>query len=147
MDALLAELLGDVGRVHDEIKALPEQLAPTVGALVKASEQLQQRADALSESAKAQHDAHAQRVIATYADRIGQVVEKRVDEALSARIGNVAKQLEIAVNKANDAAGEYITAARSPWVVVSQAWVIAAVIGIAGGLGASVALLFVTGRM
>ncbi|WP_407549668.1 hypothetical protein [Xanthomonas euvesicatoria] len=147
MDALLAELLGDVGRVHDEIKALPEELAPTIGAIVKAAEQLQQRADALSESAKSQHDAHAQRVVATYADRIGQIVEKRVDEVLAARVGNVAKQLELAANKANDAAGEYITAARSPWVVVSHAWLIAAVIGVAGGLGACVAFLFATGRM
>ncbi|CAD2265245.1 hypothetical protein X12_004518 (plasmid) [Xanthomonas arboricola] len=147
MDALLAELLGDVGRVHDEIKALPEHLAPTVGALVKAAEQLQQRADVLSENARAQHDAHAQRVVATYADSIGKIVEQRVDEALSARIGNVARQLEQAVTKTNDAAGEYINAARSPWVALGNAWLVAAVLGIAGGTASAVCILYATGRM
>ncbi|MCL1574875.1 hypothetical protein [Xanthomonas nasturtii] len=147
MDALLAELLGDVGRVHDEIKALPDQLAPTLGALVKAGEQLQQHAYALSENAKSQHDAHAQRVVATYADRIGQLVEKRVDEALSARVATVAKQLEQAINKANGAAGEYIEAARSPWVAIGNAWIAAIAIGAASGLVATVAVLYATGRM
>ncbi len=40
-EALLAELLGDVGKLHDQIKALPEafkeQIAPHLGALVQAS--------------------------------------------------------------------------------------------------------------
>ena len=40
-EALIAELLGDVGKLHDQIKALPDALkasvAPTIGALVLAS--------------------------------------------------------------------------------------------------------------
>ena len=42
-DALTIDLLGDLGRVHDQIKALPEalkeNLAPSLGALVQASKE------------------------------------------------------------------------------------------------------------
>lgn len=146
MEALLAELLGDVGRVHDEIKALPDQLAPTLGALVTATEQLQDRANTLSENAKAQHDAHAQRVVATYADRIGEVVEARVNEALNVRVGNVTRQLEQAIQQTNAAASEYVKAARSPWLTLGGAWLVAIIVGAAAGLASCVGLLYATGQ-
>ena len=42
-DALTIDLLGDVGRLHDEIKALPEglktALAPALGAIALASKE------------------------------------------------------------------------------------------------------------
>ena len=41
-DALTIELLGDVGKLHDDIKALPgnfeKEVSPTLGAILKATE-------------------------------------------------------------------------------------------------------------
>ena len=38
-EALLAELLCDVGRLHDDIKALPNALSPTLDTIITASQE------------------------------------------------------------------------------------------------------------
>lgn len=145
MDALLAELLGDVGRVHDDIKGLPDAIAPIAGAIVQASSELQQQAAALSHNAKEQHDAHARQVVAAYADRIGSLIEQRIDDAISARIGRGADQLANAIARVDEAAEKVSHATRAPWLALGNAWFVAGFIGIAGGIAATVTMLYVTG--
>lgn len=145
LEALNAELLGDVRGLHDEIKALPEALAPIVGAMVQAANELKEQATALSVNAKQQHDAHARQVVATYSDQIGKLIEQRVDDAISSRIGRGADQLAGAVARVDEAAERFGSAARSPWLALGNAWFITGFIGIAGGVGATLAMLYATG--
>lgn len=49
-DALIAELLGDVGRLHDSIKELPKALGPVCGAIVKSTRDAQSVIDAYGEA-------------------------------------------------------------------------------------------------
>ena len=44
-EALIAELLGDVGKLHDAIKELPKALAPVCGAVVKVTRDAQSAID------------------------------------------------------------------------------------------------------
>ncbi len=56
-EALIAELLGDVGRLHDHIKALPvalqESVAPSLEAVAVATAEAQQTIDKYAEAQKA----------------------------------------------------------------------------------------------
>lgn len=52
-EVLIAELLGDVGKLHNEIKLLPESMAPTIGAIVSASKEAKTSIDGYVESQKA----------------------------------------------------------------------------------------------
>lgn len=49
-EALVAELLGDVGRLHDSIKELPKSLGPVCGAIVKSTRDAQAVIDAYGEA-------------------------------------------------------------------------------------------------
>ncbi len=49
-DALIAELLGDVGRLHDAVKELPKSLGPVCGAVVKSARDAQAVIDAYGEA-------------------------------------------------------------------------------------------------
>ena len=55
-EALIAELLGDVGKLHDQIKALPDALkasvAPTIGALALASREAKATIDQYADAQK-----------------------------------------------------------------------------------------------
>lgn len=48
-DALIAEMLGDVGKLHDEIKALPSALQPTVAHIEARAAAFQAAGDRLAE--------------------------------------------------------------------------------------------------
>lgn len=56
LDALIAELLGDIGQLHDQVRALPDAfkgaMAPSLGSLVLASKEAQEVIKQLGEAEK-----------------------------------------------------------------------------------------------
>ena len=83
-EALLAELLGDVGRLHDEVKALPaamsaaeQRLTATVAALTGASDQYRMAITAFNDEAKQELTEYLER-------KAGQIAAKTIEEQRAA---------------------------------------------------------------
>lgn len=118
LDALVAEMLGDIGKLHDELKALKDEtlpavvtdaeqkLAGVVGALLKAGQQyqsfLQDVTNKTVTSAKADIRAGA---VQAKDDAVGQV-RQEVREAVAHPVGDLVKKLNDAVERSDNQQGE-----------------------------------------
>ena len=147
-DALLAEILGDVGKLHDEIgslnQKLPEfvshaeaQLSPIVGSLVSASKALQASSavslqQAKDEAAKQLKD-DAHRLTNWYSGEIGKAAAKVAEDNIAASMKKASAELEQTISKAQQAAERLNVSAskgQSLWPLIG----VALFAGVLGGM-------------
>ena len=119
-DALTIDLLGDVGRLHDQIKALPEglqkSLAPSLGALVTASKEAQATISQLGAAEKASFGNFAAAEKVALRDSLKAALREEAGEALA----SVARELATSARIHQDAAkGEKVQ--RWQWIAVAFA--------------------------
>lgn len=119
-DALTIDLLGDVGRLHDQIKALPEafkeNLAPSLGALALASKEAQATIGQLGAAEKASFGNFAAAEKIALRDALKAALRDEAGEALA----SVARELATSARIHQDAAkGE--TRQRWQWIAVAFA--------------------------
>lgn len=119
-DALTIDLLGDVGRLHDQIKALPEglktSLAPALGAIALASKEAQATIGQLGVAEKASFGNFAAAEKVALRDSLKAALREEAGEALA----SVARELAASARIHQDAAkGE--TRQRWQWIAVAFA--------------------------
>ena len=119
-DALTIDLLGDVGRLHDQIKALPEglktSLAPALGALALASKEAQATIGQLGAAEKASFGNFAAAEKVALRDALKAALRDEAGEALA----SVARELATSARIYQDAAkGEKVQ--RWQWIAVAFA--------------------------
>lgn len=119
-DALTIDLLGDLGKVHDQIKALPEALkealAPSLGALVLASKEAQATIGQLGAAEKASFGNFAAAEKVALRDALKASLREEAGEALA----SVARELAASA-KALDKAVKGETRQRWQWIAVAFA--------------------------
>jgi hypothetical protein len=81
-EALLAELLCDVGKLHDEIKALPSALSPTLDVIITASKEAKMAIEHHTQCQKKIMDGWAQAEIQSFKSQISAPVETTIGEAI-----------------------------------------------------------------
>ena len=125
-DALTIDLLGDVGRLHDQIKALPEglkeSLAPALGAIALASKDAQATIVKLGAAEKASFGNFAAAEKVALRDSFKAAMREDANEAY----GNVARVLAASA-EAHDNAVKAATRHRWQWQAVALA------VGLLGG--------------
>jgi len=110
-DALIYDLLGDVGRLHDEVKALPDKLAPIAGTITNAADRLETVAattsDTFTKSAMVALK-EAQTNIARHGVETADVMRRKLDaDFLERKIelqrvqSNILETMQTAVRRAN----------------------------------------------
>lgn len=119
-DALTLELMGDIGRLDDKIKALPEglkeALAPTLGAIALASKEAQATIGQLGAAEKASFGNFAAAEKVALRDSLKAALREEAGEALA----SVARELAASARIHQDAAkGE--TRQRWQWIAVAFA--------------------------
>ena len=119
-EVLIAELLGDVGRLHDQIKALPEglktSLAPALGAIALASKEAQATIGQLGAAEKASFGNFAAAEKVALRDSLKAALREEAGDALA----SVARELAASARIHQDAAkGE--TRQRWQWIAVAFA--------------------------
>lgn len=119
-DALTIDLLGDVGRLHDQIKALPEglktSLAPALGAIALASKEAQATISQLAAEEKVSFGKFAAAEKVATRDVIRAAMREEAGEALA----SAARELATSARIHQDAAkGE--TRQRWQWIAVAFA--------------------------
>ena len=119
-DALTLELMGDIGRLDDKIKALPEglkeALAPTLGAIALASKEAQATIGKLGAAEKASFGNFAAAEKVALRDSLKAALREEAGEALA----SVARELAASARIHQDAAkGE--TRQRWQWIAVAFA--------------------------
>ena len=119
-DALTFELLGDIGRLDDKIKALPEglkeALAPTLGAIALASKEAHATIGQLSAAEKASFGNFAAAEKVALRDSLKAALREEAGEALA----SAARELATSARIHQDAAkGE--TRQRWQWIAVAFA--------------------------
>ena len=119
-DALTIDLLGDVGRLHDQIKALPEglktSLAPALGAIALASKEAQATIGQLGAAEKASFGNFAAAEKVALRDSLKAALREEAGEALA----SVARELATSARIHQDAAkGEKVQ--RWQWIAVAFA--------------------------
>lgn len=119
-DALTLELMGDIGRLDDNIKALPEglkeALAPTLGAIAMASKEAQATIGQLGAAEKASFGNFAAAEKVALRDSLKAAMREEAGEALA----SVASELAASARLHEDAAkGE--TRQRWQWIAVAFA--------------------------
>lgn len=125
-DALTIELMGDIGRLDDQIKALPhtmnEALSPTLGALVMASKEAQQSITQLG----AEQKTSLQNFSASEKYAISEALKKVLREEAGKALASAARELESSARIHQEAVNRE-TSQRWQWLGI------AFVIGIMGG--------------
>lgn len=119
-DALTLELMGDIGRLDDKIKALPEglkeALSPTLGALALASKEAQATIGQLGAAEKASFGNFAAAEKVALRDALKAALREEAGEALA----SAARELATSARIHQDAAkGE--TRQRWQWIAVAFA--------------------------
>ena len=119
-DALTLELMGDIGRLDDKIKALPEglkeALAPTLGAIALASKEAQATIGQLGAAEKASFGNFAAAEKVALRDALKAALRDEAGEALA----SVARELATSARIHQDAAkGEKVQ--RWQWISVAFA--------------------------
>ena len=119
-DAFIYDLLGDVGRLHDQIKALPEglqkSLAPSLGALVTASKEAQATISQLGAAEKVAFGNFTAAEKVALRDSLKAALRDEAGEALA----SVARELATSARIHQDAAkGEKVQ--RWQWIAVAFA--------------------------
>ena len=119
-EVLIAELLGDVGKLHDDIKALPgnleKEVSPALGAILKATEKAHGAIVQLGAAEKASFGNFAAAEKVALRDSLKAALREEAGEALA----SVARELATSARIHQDAAkGE--TRQRWQWIVVAFA--------------------------
>lgn len=119
-EVLIAELLGDVGKLHDDIKALPgnleKEVSPTLGAILKATEKAHGVIVQLGAAEKASFGNFAAAEKVALRDSLKAALREEAGEALA----SVARELATSARIHQDAAkGE--TRQRWQWIAVAFA--------------------------
>ena len=119
-EVLIAELLGDVGKLHDDIKALPgnleKEVSPTLGAILKATEKAHGAIVQLGAAEKASFGNFAAAEKVALRDSLKAALREEAGEALA----SVARELATSARIHQDAAkGE--TRQRWQWIAVAFA--------------------------
>ena len=119
-DALTIDLLGDVGRLHDEIKTLPanfeKEVSPVLGAILKATEKAHGAIGQLGAAEKASFGNFAAAEKVALRDSLKAALREEAGEALA----SVARELAASARIHQDAAkGE--TRQRWQWIAVAFA--------------------------
>lgn len=122
LDALIAEMLGDVGKLHDELQSLKEalpaftneaeaKLSTVVGSVVEVTNSLRAETAAHVNAAKADAakalEGKAHELANWYAAEIGKAATKAATEQVGAVIEQASAQLEQAAASVRAAAGQY----------------------------------------
>lgn len=117
-DALLIDLLGDVGRLHDQLKAIPqafkENLAPSLGALTLASKEAQAAIHQLGAAEKASISNFAAAEKVALRDTLKAALREEAGQALA----NAALELAMSARTHQDAAKRE-TRHRWQWMAVA----------------------------
>lgn len=157
MEALIAEMLGDVGKLHDELKglagvipaqtqALEEHMAPLVGAMNAASERIMERCKQLTASAtqaaKDAHDQRAREVASHYVGAIGKEAQRVAGEAIHGPIKGAVAHIEQAAQAVASTARVF---RGNVLVVVGLVVVGGAIAGFFGGVGYGLAKQHIDG--
>ena len=119
-EVLIAELLGDVGKLHDDIKALPgnleKEISPALGAILKATEKAHGVIVQLGAAEKASFGNFAAAEKVALRDSLKAALREEAGEALA----SVARELATSARIHQDAAkGE--TRQRWQWIAVAFA--------------------------
>ena len=119
-EVLIAELLGDVGKLHDDIKALPgnleKEVSPALGAILKATEKAHGAIVQLGAAEKASFGNFAAAEKVALRDSLKAALREEAGEALA----SVARELAASARIHQDAAkGE--TRQRWQWIAVAFA--------------------------
>ena len=119
-EVLIAELLGDVGKLHDDIKALPgnleKEISPALGAILKATEKAHGAIVQLGAAEKASFGNFAAAEKVALRDSLKAALREEAGEALA----SVARELATSARIHQDAAkGE--TRQRWQWIAVAFA--------------------------
>ena len=122
LDALIAEMLGDVGKLHDELQSLKEalpaftneaeaKLSTVVGSVVEVTNSRRAETAAHVNAAKADAakalEGKAHELANWYAAEIGKAATKAATEQVGAVIEQASAQLEQAAASVRAAAGQY----------------------------------------
>lgn len=129
-DALIHELLGDVGRLHDQVKALPEafkgSVAPTLGAVALASNDARKAIKEYGDTEKVQFaNFTAQEKVA-----LRDVMVGVVRETAGTEIGKAVISVNLAASSFHEAASD---ARRQHWKWVGFALAVGLLGGVLGG--------------
>lgn len=81
-EALLSELLGDVGKLHDDIKALPDLLSPTLDTIMAASKEAKITIDHYTQAQKKLIDGWVQAEIHSFKSQMSAAIEVAAGEAI-----------------------------------------------------------------
>jgi hypothetical protein len=81
-EALLAELLCDVSKLHDGIKALPDSLSPTLDTILAASQEAKMTIEHYTQAQKKLIDGWVQAEIHSLKSQISAAIETAVGEAI-----------------------------------------------------------------
>jgi hypothetical protein len=112
--------MGDIGRLDDQIKALPyamnEALAPTLGALVTASKEAQNTIVQLG----AEQKASLQNFSAGEKNAVREVIKKVLQEEAGNALANAARELATSARIHQDAT-KHEASARWQWIAVAFA--------------------------
>lgn len=145
-DALIAEMLGDVGKLHDELQSLKEslpafasdvetKLSGILNSVVQASNRL--RADTETHVTAAKNDAtksieaKAHQIAAWYAAEIGKAATTATSEHVGIVVERATKQLDEAVTNVRSASEQIRRSAAQKMLVVIGC---SALAGAAGGI-------------
>ena len=145
LEALTAELLGDVGKLHDEIKALPAEvekasarLEELIGGFVKAAEHYQDAIDAyIREKAEYTADRCAKEVETEIRGLVNKAIQESLGGPLAQTISNI-KSVTNEAQKSIKATENHIEkVAEKTWIKTAW-WTLLA--GIIGGLATAITL-------
>ncbi|WP_234813568.1 hypothetical protein [Candidatus Williamhamiltonella defendens] len=97
-DALIIELLGDVGSIHDEIKELPNllkvSLSESLKMIASAVEEAEKTAEKLKEETQAVLAASSQAQLHQVQENIGKLVKSSIDTAVEKSLSGAKAEIQ-----------------------------------------------------
>lgn len=146
LEALTAELLGDVGKLHDDIKAMPERLAVAsrileekTGAFVKAAEFYREEIDRWIH-AQAEHA--AKNCVANVQEQVRSIVDSAIKESLGSDLAQTISNIKSVTSEAQKsikATENHIEKVADKMWIKTTVWSIVG--GLFGGLMMAIILL------
>ncbi len=105
-DALTAELLGDVGKMHDEVKAMPEKiekvsarLEELTGGFAKAAEYYRHEIDSFI---KASAELNAKSCVRDVQEQVRTIVDRAIKESLGNDLAQTISNIKSVTNEAQN---------------------------------------------
>ncbi|HAS8353313.1 TPA: hypothetical protein I7721_19700 [Vibrio vulnificus] len=108
-DALIIELLGDLGKVHDEVKKLPANvesaLIDTINIIADSAEKLESSAETTKNETQAALAALSQKELETTKTKITEVVNNSIDIAIKSSLAKANSDIVQLENKIQSLSG------------------------------------------